>query len=587
VLYDPSVTPRVTGRFRYHLRPVPLPPPSDEPRRVRRFHPKLVILAGQDHGGRDWVYLAVSSANLTISGWGRNVESFGETWITTRNQQAHAELLGLLGWLQDHAPLGERADLSDGITRARTVLERMGAGRRPADEPDAPWSGLLNHWFYASPLHETGFPRWFGRTAFLGQERQRPPAVLCVYSPYWGDVRWVCEGFGAGDTAFVTSRKQHGSDEHGWYGFPRAALAELPNGAAVYTNERDIDERFWHLKAYYLETSAGTSARCFTAVGSCNATGAGLLGGARGNVEAMLVQEADGTWLPEGRDETADPEELDTGDGGDDAPPPAPLALVVAWDWRDRVWRWWLDLTAAQSNPQLSLANQEPFAIEAGTAARLGAPPPRKSTYKVTWSEGGEVRSWTGAVLELGLDHSERSYERRLTMEEILDSWRGRGRKGTGSPRGEGLDEDEGEDDVEVEGEPTVFDAVNLYDLFRAVHDFRVELSDHLDDPDTVRGLMLKRPNSARALWRIATASEGNTAVRYLVLREVGGLFDLAGEVLDDADLLAGIRGDVGAARELLLASLSHSTTSLEGTPDQVLEWFEAQLDAQAGGGAA
>ena len=61
VFYDPTVAPGVSGKFRYIARPVPL--------RARLFHPKLVIIAGSSEDGTTWVYLAVSSANLTLSGW--------------------------------------------------------------------------------------------------------------------------------------------------------------------------------------------------------------------------------------------------------------------------------------------------------------------------------------------------------------------------------------------------------------------------------------------------------------------------------------------------------------------------------------
>ena len=88
VFYDPATQPRVSGRYRYVARPVPL--------RGRFFHPKLVVVSGRSENRTTWVYVAVSSANLTLSGWGRNAESFGETWIHTRRQQAWKALVGLL-----------------------------------------------------------------------------------------------------------------------------------------------------------------------------------------------------------------------------------------------------------------------------------------------------------------------------------------------------------------------------------------------------------------------------------------------------------------------------------------------------------
>ena len=131
VFYDPACPPRVSGRYRYVARPVPI--------RGRFFHPKLVVLAGRSEDGTTWVYLAVSSANLTLSGWGRNAESFGETWIHTRRQQSWKALDDLLSWLSDHSPLGEKQAGTDAVIRIRAALERMPERRRFND----PGTGTL------------------------------------------------------------------------------------------------------------------------------------------------------------------------------------------------------------------------------------------------------------------------------------------------------------------------------------------------------------------------------------------------------------------------------------------------------------
>ena len=95
------------------------------PIRGRFFHPKLVVIAGRSENRTTWVYLAVSSANLTLSGWGRNAESFGETWIHTRGQQAWTALDALFDWLGSHSSLGEKQGSTDAVARVRAALARM------------------------------------------------------------------------------------------------------------------------------------------------------------------------------------------------------------------------------------------------------------------------------------------------------------------------------------------------------------------------------------------------------------------------------------------------------------------------------
>ena len=345
VFYDPSVPPRLTGRFRYVARPVPL--------RGRLFHPKLVVLAGRV-ADEPRVYLAVSSANLTLSGWGRNAESFGEIWIRARGQQPWAALRGLLSWLQQHAGVGERPDDSDAVARTLLSLDRM-PGRLPrgADHPPTAW-------LYASVVHGGGLP------GFLRMGRARRPSEVRVYSPYWADVADQVKAFAARETVLVPALRADGAG----VGLARGEAAALGGGVSVRANAADVGDRFWHLKAY--RVVHGT--RTYTAVGSCNFTRAGL-SGAAGNVEAMLVFEADPAWLPApGAPLTEFPEEVP---GEEEAPEPAPACVVVAWDWREPCWRWWLDPGPRQTDFTLHLPGNRPIPVGPGRGEAKGQPPPR------------------------------------------------------------------------------------------------------------------------------------------------------------------------------------------------------------------
>jgi len=560
VFYDPSAAPTLTGRYRYVARPVPV--------RGRFFHPKLVILAGQSEDRTTWVYLAVSSANLTLSGWGRNAESFGETWIHTRQQQSWGATDSLLDWLTTHAALGEERSESDALGRVRAALARMPARTPFRDEEGQPWSGSLRAEFYASVVHEDGLP------SFIQGNRRRRPAALWAYSPYWSDVGEQVGAFGARQTVLVPALRRDGAG----VGLAREQLEGLGGSVEVRRNEGDDGQRFWHMKAYWIQY--GKVIR--TAVGSCNFTQAGL-SGRDGNVEAMLVFDADPDWLPAGRavelgelaEETLAEEEV---------PEPAPVAIVVAWDWRDGAWRWWLAPGPRQRDFVLQLPGLAQFHIEGGTHSRPGKPPARAATFTVCYRSHQGQRTWSGPVVELNLDYGSRTYGRPLTASEILESWRGRAPTwDLGGGGGGGDATGVGDDAVAEEQASAAFDAVNLYDLYRSMRALRAKLSDLSGHPDIRRAHLVGRPDSVMALAHLADRDEEAPVVRYLVLRELCGVLDAWAELLDD-ELVERARNMADQARSrahaLLLEELRGDGPKAEG----VLDWFERALARLDGG---
>ena len=80
VLYDGSTRPKGSGRYRYQSGGVFLS--------NRFFHPKLTVIAGRLEDQRPWIYLTAASANLTLSGWGKNQEVIGKVWIGSNRQRA-------------------------------------------------------------------------------------------------------------------------------------------------------------------------------------------------------------------------------------------------------------------------------------------------------------------------------------------------------------------------------------------------------------------------------------------------------------------------------------------------------------------
>lgn len=562
VFYDPSTDPRLSGKFRYVARPVPIP--------GLFFHPKLVIIAGQARDATTWVYLAVSSANLTMSGWGRNVECFGETWIYQKAQQSWTELRGFLDWTQQRIPLFGDKDSSDATGIIKDTLDRMPENRRPRATGDEPWLGKTDAQFYASVLHPDGFP------GFLQQGRSRRASELWVYSPYWGDLAANISRFGTRRTVLIPALRYDRSA----LSISReqvSALDELPAQMEreFRRNDKDEGERFWHMKTY----SIFHGDRGYTAVGSCNFTTAGLAGSS-GNVEAMLVFEEMPDWLPEGV--VADVEDYaDQASPEEDAPEPAPIAIVVAYDWRDRCWHWWLEATPNQRDCVLKIPGLQAFPIENGTGEHHGPAPDCGCTFIVKYRNHDGEKEWKGYVVELHLDLSTRTYGRDLAVHEILESWIGV------TPT---LDLDGGRGAIDLEedhaNEPdqivqTAFDVLNLYNYYRATQAMKVKLAGYTAQPELQRALLARRPDSVLAcvhkVMSETRGANGNRALRFLVLRELHAVLSDWSSLVD-GEMMNRVTQELDSLRTSVVSELALESNIGEGRAQEVLEWYEKNL---------
>ena len=579
VYYDPGTIPRMTGKYRYFACPVPL--------RGRFFHPKLVIIGGRASDGTSWVYLAVSSANLTLSGWGRNAESFGETWIHTRKQESWQGLVELLGWLKERMPFGEAATNFDAVDRVLNVLKRMKSRRRFYDAGTEPWSGRLHAKFYTSVGNQGGL------VEFLRMGRARRPAELWAFSPYWGDVGNLVKAFGAWRTVLVPARTRDG----GGLGLSRSQgdQAKAIGNVEIRKNVMEDGSRFWHMKAFRMQHGKYWC----TAVGSCNFSSAGLKGGG-GNVEAMLVYWSGEEVLPDCR--RAEPEELaEVPTLEEDQPTPAPVAIFVAYDWLAGNWRWYLDPAPGLREYWLTVPGVEGFEIEAGKKdGREGKAPERGANFTLAYrTDRGDKKEWRGPITELNLDSSTRRYGGRIRPDDILNSWMGRSASLAVDLAGEDGDEDAGNEegnpgavptgdagsDSEVQ-DPGAFDALNLYDFYRSIRSLWQKLIRLENDPPAVRAAIVGRPDSVMTLAGFADHDEVNPAVRYLVL---GELFEIVkqwaqklsaqGAEYDLQSQFERVSQMLEEARVRLRSDLEDELQGeLVGQADKVLDWFDQKL---------
>lgn len=553
VYYDPCVAPQVSGNYRYEAIPVPV--------RNRYFHPKLVAIAGAREG-LPCVYLAVSSANLTLSGWGRNVESFGETWLHTPRQQSWIVFSEFLKWLEECTNLGQEGNKENGIGRVKSVLEEM-PNHKVSRTKGPHWNETLSAELYVSVVHKQGFPH------FLQLERKRAPRQLWVCSPYWSSVEENVKSFRANETSLVPARSRNGSK----LSLTQAQEQNLSKHkhVDVFRNENDNTDRFWHMKSYEILHNE----TCYTAVGSCNFTEAGLKGDS-GNVEAMLVFEG---WFDDLKLELekAKPEDLaDEEQNEEEVPNPAPIVVVVAFDWRARKYRWRLDEddTSEQYDFKLHLPNSKPRTMKNGKGAFKGEPPERGASYEITYRCGTKEKKFVGHIVELNLDFSCRTYGRALSASEILDSWRGRktpsdAKNGDGPSRGKNGKQTD-------EEQSATSDAVNLYDFYRAVHLQRKQLEESPEDSER-RAMLVSRPDSFLALCYLAKDNGEATVVRFLVLKE---LFDVIEDwkAIVGRDLVSQVRKLVTAARRSTIKLLEYQQSIKEKQAKAMLQWFVTHL---------
>ena len=532
VFYDPSTKPKIGGGYRYVAQPVPV--------RGNFFHPKLVILAGRggykEKGANpnydiDWVYLAVSSANLTQSGWGRNVESFGETWIHTRQQPSCRDLQTFLKWVTTHGSLKVNQNNSDAVSKVLNTLKNMKDRRRFGEDKNEPWSGTLYADFYSSVVHKKGFP------TFIHDHCARRPSCIWVYSPYWGDISNQIQSFNAMETNLVPALRN--KDQEISITQDQSKELALPH-VNVIKNEKDDGKRFWHMKAYWIETEK----KYFSAVGSCNFTNAGLSGKSskNGNVEAMLVFNTDkkNDCFPGG--DKVEPEEFAAEpEPEEEIPNVAPVAIIVAWDWENNVWRWNLNDDDDKREFMLLLPTYvKSFRIKSGADSKKGEPPEPGATFTLYYRNLAGSRKWlewNGSIVEFNLKFSTRTYGEPLSVTQILDSWR----KGLPVDRNKIREISEIDNDNESTGNkvdtPAPFDAVNLFDFYRAVRDLKVELSNEEMSENRKMSYLVGQSNSVMALANLANQGSNLPAVRYLVLFELNNIISKHKKLLGDVQV--------------------------------------------------
>ena len=557
VFCDPTLIKPSAKAYRYTTYPVFV--------EGRLFHPKNIILIGLDPQGTRWVYIAVMSANLSLSGWGRQCEGFADTWLPAPRQQPMLELKNYLEWLENNV----HADTRSGpLQRAMSLLQAVGLRRKIAD-PEHAEGSRVSPCLYFSPLHDS---LW----QFAQQQYGAIKAVKAA-SPYWGDATRIAARLPTVNWTLVAARKPPLMNQ---VYLGQDTLDQLyANGEdREVTTWKDPAGRFHHIKLYELQTQGGT----VTAIGSCNFTCNGQFwlgsdGTPHGNVESMLFDTQSLQWPDT---EPLNPQQIPATSQDEDTPKPWPFCVGVVYDWQTRQFTCQLHGDIAVGKVSLNLRDSRPpVVLDAQCRVYEEQGDLVSRSFSLTWGEQTQV----GIVTETNLQASTEVYGTPLSVQAILESWR----SGLpfeplpADPEGqEGQEGQEGETCLQPYGISVVANelAFDSFELFQALKARRKKLADPAQQGQHLE-LLIHRNDSVAALARAFTRADVPDTAKWIVYRECRSFFDghsdeMIQEVSRDLDeAIAQVRPAVAQA---IARELQGRRPGVE--PEALLTWYEHQF---------
>lgn len=571
VFYDPSAAKPGANSFRYTAYPIFVP--------GRLFHPKLILLFGKDGADQSWIYVASMSANLSLSGWGRNVEGFADTWIHSATEQPARALRELLEWLRKHSI--PRNSKRDALTSAISWIQDQLRPRRTRSDPeDGDWEDKAETRLYFSPSHTS---MW----QFIKAEYGAISKIRAA-SPYWGGAEAIAKEL-VGVPLQLTAA--HCPPKMTSVGLCQTTVdALIPDHLvrpAALNAWADDKARFRHLKLYEVQTARGG---VVTGIGSCNFTVAGQFWKSiglkpDGNVEAMLFDATECAWDTQPLNSS----ELPETDASDPARP-WPFYVAVDYDWKEHSYSWTVQgevddtvtLNLHDGGPRVSL--RAPF--KAGT--RKGTRFSHRYTMERLDLSSGEPETFAGIVRELNLDSSTQVYGTPLNIDDILESWQSGA--DTEPPPPEPPEPPGGQDDdLERKSDPYVNsqgDAAVAFDSFGFYQSVR-KLSAKLDaisekSSAEMIDWLVGRSDSVAAMTRAFSESRHPPSASWIVLTECEALLSTAARHPQVAVVLEAVRAALAMKRELLIGEIREQLALRGGRhsddAEEMLLWFEREL---------
>lgn len=563
VFYDPSAARPSKTAYRYAAHPVFLG-------QQRLFHPKCIFIAGTDSNDTLWLYIAVMSANLSLSGWGRNCEGFSDIWVHTRSEQPAAAAIEFLGDLAGR--LGQRTK-SDGLLQ--DLLTRLGDlhDRRCKQDPeDTPRLAKDGARLYFSPLHPS---LW----SFVHAAYKAKIEKVQVASPYWGEGTAIKAALGEVPLQLIASRRAPQFDVALLGKDTLGQLGVREDKVQTWSNDDKDRGRFFHIKLYRIAVGG----RVVTGTGSCNFTSRGLMwrtdGVDTGNVECMLFNEGDFDWP---KTMALQPACILEQTDNQDAPQAWPVYVHVQYDWEKHRYSWDLDGRPPGERIELQLPDQSAFVeLDEDEGSRAGVLKSRE--FKFRWRE----KTYVGIVAELKLAHSDRLYGTLLTAGQILDSWR------SGAPSEPPLPDSEDEvsqpsitaaDMSEVAAKlPPLDEPVQPFDwflFFRCVLQRRERIDQVKSNRRDLLELLVTRTDSAARMAAAAMVDAMPPAGRWIVVHECLKLLKPYRSNPEVRAHLKKIEDDLDTLRKDVTRCLAALVQErrLGCDPADLLAWYELKL---------
>lgn len=560
VFYDPSQLRPSRRNYRYTSYPVFL--------RGRFFHAKNIVLFGTrknaaapEKGEERWVYLAALSANLTLSGWGRNCEGLADTWIHAGTEQPAQALKDFLAWLQQQIPASAE---DDPLRLAAAGLDQLSGRRHRANPEGREESRNLRAYF--SPLHDS---LW----RFL-REHYGALHKVTAASPYWGQAARIADALQGSSLQLIAAKGPQRMDR---VNLGKDTVQQLfgDTESPPLWSWQSPDARFFHIKLYQVSTRTHQ----VIGLGSCNFTEPGQFwrgenGNASGNVEAMLFDEARFDFPARDALQLA---QMPQASLQDDAPQALPCYVNLIYDWKEKLFHWQLEPPPCGEAVTLHLPGGQAV-IALDSAHPAGECPGVLASTLFVYDYRGQ--SYTGSVIETQLDYSEHRYGTALDALDILESWRSGAtaeppppEQDPAAPAG-----DAGNNAANTEAK------LDWFEFYRALAAMRGRLDQAGTDPHRLGEWLYARRDSVVALAEQVLAQPLAVVARWLVVHECTALLDQHARLPKVAARLDLLKRRLEPLREQLLDEIRRSLHSRGKKVDEtgLLDWYVDQLRSTA-----
>lgn len=518
VAFDQAVLQGFQGRFRYSLLP--------RHQKHGFFHAKIIVLAGLDAHRKPMATVLVSSGNLTLSGWGHNIEVAAWTPLNQGNAQ---ELTGFYDYL--NAP-----ELDAGIS----ILKQI---RSQTAGPE-----LFLH--YPAVDRGTLFERLF---------KPRLQGDMHIFSPYWGED--AIRQFKSNRVVSCYPAKEQQGHQ-----FPIQSERAAELGIAVKAIRSEED--FRHAKAYCWNGAM--------AIGSANCTWQALH--SQNNVEAMLLFR-DQT-KPEILIHSMPLTEWLVEPGVAEGPEPIPVGVLVIADYAKRCYQVTVEVSVASRCTTWALqigGNKLTGSANIHQEIPFGSAKTIAQVYRIDWQGSAESDSLMGMIIPKNGSDVELGYRPKRNMEQILlDMLRHKVAVGGSGSGGSSPDSD---DDPDVEGdEPELVPGeegydFDMYGMYQSFYHLRKDIDQ--------ANLAWKRDEISDTLQEIMQAIQNgeipHPVQQWLILQEAMELTrHLPDTMRKRFDSYYSLQTELN--QQLLNALKSGSMMSYEIEPSALLDWTRKEL---------